>query len=265
MVFAGSTTIFCTQTSGCAGGRGAATPRTAIPTATPTAPSPHLYRFLGAPRTVRGFVVLSYERKGQDPQVIEGFLAAERPDRLRISTHLGLIQAFELTARDDSFWVAIPHFQALLAGRKGEVRSAPLDPARLAQGLFLLPCGAESVMVEEQRTDSLGTLLLGRDADGEFELRLGRDDLPRRLVRRRAGGGAAFLTIELDRYVGVPGGRYPRAIRWRDLANGQALSLEFDDAKLDTQLEQRRFGRPADRSLKVIPWTSWEAVFDSEP
>jgi hypothetical protein len=213
------------------------------------------------PHTVRADVVLGYERAGDPRAVIEGSLTAESPDRMRLSTFLGFFKAFDLTSRADSFWVAVPRYGAVIAGRKSQVRVTPLDPGRLSQALFLDPLGARPDSADTT-TDSTGTRIAGRDSLGSFELLLDRRDLPVRLERRRPSG-EPFLGIDFERYGAVEGGRYPGRIRWRGLEGRQALAMELTNVRLDARAEQAGFGPPTDPDLEVIPWKSWEALFSA--
>ena len=220
---------------------------------------------VAGPRAVRADVVVTYERAGDGPAggeraAIEGYLVAARPDRLRLSTHFGFLKAFDLTAGQDSFWVAVPRYHAVLAGRKDQVRIVPLDPGRLSQALFLDPRGAGRPDSADTVADSLGARVSGRDSLGDFQLALDREGEPLRLVRRR-DDGTPFLDIEFERYATVEGGRYPRRIRWRDLEGRQSLVMDFDNIVVDGEAPSTGFGAPADPDLKVVPWSSWEAVF----
>jgi hypothetical protein len=217
----------------------------------------------GGPRTVRADVTLGYERAGDERAVIEGYLSAEAPDRLRLSTHLGFFKAFDLTARRDSFWVAVPRYGVVLAGRKDQVRITPLDPGRLSQALFLDPLGGRPDTADTV-ADSSGVVISGRDSLGAFELRLDARDQPRRLLRRRASG-EPFLEIDFDRYGTVDGGRYPARIRWHDLEGRQVLTMDLANVRLGAALDGEGFGPPADSDLRVVPWTSWEALFSARP
>ncbi|MBI5836253.1 MAG: hypothetical protein HZB25_03315 [Candidatus Eisenbacteria bacterium] len=218
---------------------------------------------LAGPRTVRSDVVLAYEREGDERAVIEGYLSAEGPDRLRLATHFGFFKAFDLTARGDSFWVAVPRFGAVLAGRKDQVRVTPLDPGRLTQALFLDPLGGPPGDADTV-TDSTGARVAGRDSLGTWELRLNPAGRPLRFTRRH-DSGEQFLEVDFERYAEVQGGGYPRRIRWTDPERRQTLTMEFGDVRLDSGMDGVAFGPPPDSELKVVPWTSWEEIFSARP
>lgn len=207
-------------------------------------------------------MVVSLEQEGQGRRTIEGYLEAARPDRLRLTTHLGFIQAFELTSRGDSFWVVVPHEDVILAGRKSDIHPTPMDPSRLAQALFLRPVESESLEVASQQRDTAGVWLEGRDALGPYRLRLDVHDRPIAFTRPMPGGGTR-LRIDFERYVAVHGGWYPRRIRWSDPPRNQSLTLEFDEVRLDGEPDPRRFEPRRDASLRVIEWVSWTEMFES--
>jgi hypothetical protein len=214
------------------------------------------------PRTVRADVVLGYQRDGGTRAVIEGYLSAAAPDRLRLSTHLGFFKAFDLTSRSDSFWVAVPRYGAVIAGRKDQVRITPLDPGRLSQALFLDPLGCRPDSADSS-ADSSGVRVAGSDSLGSFELWLDRDERPTRLVRRRPAG-EPFLEIDFERYGAVEGGRYPARIRWRDLEGHQVLTMDLVNVRLGIELGGTSFGPPLDPDLEVVAWTSWEELFSAD-
>lgn len=243
--------------AGCAPSAGSVRPSLA---AVPPPPSPVIKIALPGPRVLKATAVVSFEHDGDGRQSIEGFLEAARPDRLRLSTHLGFIQAFELTSRGDSFWVAIPHEDAILAGRKSEVRLTPLDPSRLAQALFLRPVESESLEVASQQRDTAGVWLQGSDALGTYRLRLDVRDRP--VIFTRSGvNGLALVRIDFERYAEVHGGTYPRRIRWTDPVRKQSLTFDFDEVRLDGAADPGRFEPSRDPNLRVIPWSSWEEMF----
>jgi hypothetical protein len=254
-----------------AGGPGAGAARAAdsAPGASAAADSAPRTRVAGAGiRTVRAEVVLSYSHL-DDRVVLEGSISAESPDRMRLFTHLGIVTAFELTARADSFWVDIPHYSAVLAGRKSQVRVAPLDPGRLAQALFLAPIAppgdpdSSAEAPETTGVDPGGYWISGQDSLGPYRLRQDNLDRPVQFTRTRPGGARPFLEIDFTHYSSVSGGSYPLRIEWRDLETGQSLGLDFDAVSLNTTLEQRRFGPPDDGRARVIAWTSWEELLSA--
>ncbi len=217
------------------------------------------------PSTLRADVVLRYRSASGNAAELQGYLSAERPDRLRLATYFGLVRAFELVACRDSFWIVFPHYGVEVNGRREDVHLVPLDPGRLAQSLFLAPMDSSALSRADSSSDSLGVLTLsGSDSLGSFDLRQDRGGAPLELSRR-SPSGEPLLTVSFERYAQVEGGRYPRLIRWDDPTRGQTLEMRFTEARLNRPLQPGRFSRPEDPQSKVLPWDSWEKLLLLQP
>lgn len=195
---------------------------------------------LSSVRSVSARCELTLTNERGDSIRLDGALAAEIPDYLRLRAWKFGRVAFDFTLAPDGAWLLAPEDPRADAFAPG----LPVDKLRQAFSLVGPGFFRAAEPVASQSTESRLVVSGPGDDQNGVICEIDRPTLtPRRVLVTRTRDGSGSATLEFGRYLMIDGFAWPTLVRLRSDA-GEVL-LRFTDTEINTPIARGAFTPPA--------------------